>query len=277
MCRHLVGLGGMYHHLENGQSVGEEKMVAYSAFVIDVLGTWCVATAGHNFGDEIFGGPAQGRIQFNNFLLADYFGPKPVLKQPIPFHFDPEAIAYLEKRELGLDFALLPLRDFYRRSLEANGIVPILRPNWANVHKFDFEHYAVIGLPSTLSEPTTQQGDRGEQIGLLVAPTLVWIDRLTKIPDTIDCPSQEWFFGKVGIEFSMKGMSGGPIFGLRKNDQGRLEYHTLAIQSRWYEDHGIIAGCPIPRFMELLEQSLRECAQPIARGEETDQEDDVSP
>jgi hypothetical protein len=47
-------------------------------------------------------------------------------------------------------------------------------------------------------------------------------------------------------------MSGGPIFGFRRNEDGRLSYHVVALQSWWDEDKRIVFGCSVPFFAERV-------------------------
>jgi hypothetical protein len=70
----------------------------------------------------------------------------------------------------------------------------------------------------------------------------------------------EWFTAKIHPECeiqSIEGMSGGPIFGFRKNAQGQFLFHVVALQSRWDENQRIIFGCSLPYFAEWLHQEMK--------------------
>jgi hypothetical protein len=56
---------------------------------------------------------------------------------------------------------------------------------------------------------------------------------------------------------SIVGMSGGPIFGFKKGEDGLLRYWIVAVQSRWRESARIIFGCPVRTFATLVEQELQ--------------------
>jgi hypothetical protein len=46
-------------------------------------------------------------------------------------------------------------------------------------------------------------------------------------------------------------MSGGPIFGFKKTEEG-LKYWIVAIQSWWDKKRRITFGCRVPTFARLL-------------------------
>jgi len=68
-------------------------------------------------------------------------------------------------------------------------------------------------------------------------------------------PSDAWFVRQIdlGAEISdIKGMSGGPIFGFHKHDDGKLTNHVVALQSRWWDQSQIVFGCSTPYFAEAM-------------------------
>lgn len=248
MCRHLVVLCADYQYLVDGLPHGEEQSAICSGFVIEIGRRWCYTTAGHTFHDA--GGIGdlirQGRIQVTRCRLYDFFGPNPVVREPTPFDLNLDHVAYVHSPENSLDFAIVPLEDFYAQSLRANNIVPINRENWHGSDQIEFEGYGIVGAPAPA---------RGE---LGIRPTFVPIRRITELPENIVQPAEGWFTGQVNIPFDMRGMSGSPIFGFNKLPNGQIGYRTVAIQSGWYPDPQIILGCPVPRFMELVEESIRQ-------------------
>jgi hypothetical protein len=247
--------------MKNGKPFGEEKMACFSAFVLEVFGKWCLVTAGHVIQDKFLAPVEKGLIRLNKFLLADYFGPDPVVKEAIPFDYEGAGKCFLDDSSLGLDFALIALRPFYRDSLQANGVIPISRSNWANAVGLTFPLHLMVGMPEELSDSLSREGERGGQVGQAVAPLCVVVRRLDKVPKGMNTPEAEWFIGRVNVDFSVVGMSGGPIFGVRQNEQGQWTYHTVAVQSWWDRERKVIFGCPIPRFMGLVEEGLLEYAE----------------
>ncbi|MGA2030995.1 MAG: hypothetical protein ABSG68_01960 [Thermoguttaceae bacterium] len=64
----------------------------------------------------------------------------------------------------------------------------------------------------------------------------IGLDDLGEPPsDAEAAPTDAWFIGQIPAECTIrvvKGMSGGPIYGFRRNDKGRLTYHVVALQSQ---------------------------------------------
>ncbi len=59
-----------------------------------------------------------------------------------------------------------------------------------------------------------------------------------------------------GNQQSIKGMSGGPIFGFFR-EAGERKYLLVAFQSRW-DKQSTVFGCLVPSMMKCLEQKLRD-------------------
>lgn len=246
LCRHLVVLCAEYEALVDGEPHGEPHVSFVSGFVLEVDDIWCFATAGHILQDERELGDSvrRGRIRVNAWSLVDYFGPQPLVRRPTPFHFDMQATCYLHSPEESIDFALIPLRRIYAQSLEANGIVPVSRRNWTGSDQMEFSSYAMLGVP----RPPIGSSE--------ITPTMVRIDRIREIPEGIIPPAPDWLMGTVDVEFDLAGMSGGPILGLYRNPDGHTAYRVIAIQSGWFPRPQVILGCPIPRFMALVDAAL---------------------
>jgi hypothetical protein len=76
-------------------------------------------------------------------------------------------------------------------------------------------------------------------------------------------PTDASFIGRLSEGCTipdLKGMSGGPIYGFRRDGNGRLVYHVVALQSRWWDQQRTVFGCSVPLFAELVYQRLRAAA-----------------
>ena len=93
-----------------------------------------------------------------------------------------------------------------------------------------------------------------------VGLALLAVDPLTAADlGKIDDCSPNMFVGRVAPEAkidTIKGMSGGPIYGFRYDSSGRLLYHAVALQSLWRERSRIVFGCPVPVFAERTHEFL---------------------
>jgi len=61
--------------------------------------------------------------------------------------------------------------------------------------------------------------------------------------------------GQIPNDVNIKdisGMSGGPICGFRRDDEGRWRFYIVALQSRWRRDSRITFGCHLAPFAENL-------------------------
>jgi hypothetical protein len=267
---HLVSLGGSYVEIDAaGRDVGEEKFFAYSGFVMSVRGVWCLVTAGHCI--ENLEQPLRAkRILLTSCVLADYFGSAPRVAEPMPFDYEGAHALAIHDSAAGLDFALVPLRDFYRMSLEANGIRAISEENWVAQDPAACDFFALLGLPECLVPDPRGLVPHGDRVAGVVNPTLVWVHPVTLPPEDIPTATFPWFIGRVGSAAelsSIVGMSGGPIFGFKKGMDGLLRYWIVAVQSWWRPATRITFGCPVRTFAALVEKELQRHADAVTGAE----------
>ncbi len=88
-------------------------------------------------------------------------------------------------------------------------------------------------------------------------PVMIEIDRLSP-SDVENVPSDTWFVGRIPQDFikDIKGMSGGPIYGFRKAENGQWSYHIVAVQSWWRKDSRTTFGCSVPVFAEAVHAAM---------------------
>jgi hypothetical protein len=200
----------------------------------------------------------------------DFFSYEAAFHHHIPFTYEAHTALYIEEPENGLDFALLMLDDLQEKQCAANNLVPITRENWLHQHRLTFDFYRMLGIPKQCVFPGQSYGD------VSVQQVMIAVDRLTveeagAPPFGVDIPSDQWFIGRVnhGAEIKdIRGMSGGPIFGFRIDAAGRLLYHAVAVQSRWWDRTRTIFGCSIPYFAEAIHRQIEEFAEPYKEHEQ---------
>jgi hypothetical protein len=230
-----------------------------SGFVILFQGSWFFITAGHVLKEEIDANVQKARIRIVSACLADYFGPDAKVFRPTIFDYAGTERIYVDDRKLGLDLGMMYLRPYLQMNLEANGVVPISEENWLRQHEVNFEAFGILGFPSNLVESFRRTGDFGEEIVGLVRPAFVGVQRLDDMPEHMEKSELPWLVGQISPNADpnrIKGMSGGPIFGLRQSADGSLRYWVVALQS-WVKGR-IILGCPVPVFMGILERSFQD-------------------
>jgi hypothetical protein len=265
LSRHLVCLAINYIRLDpQGRDVGETKFAAYSGFVVLFHDSWLLITAGHVLEEELDDNVRDRQIRIVNSILAGYFGPNPKDFNPTYFDYEDTPKFYIDDRRFGLDLGLLYLRPYPVQHLSATGVVPVSEENWLHQHKVAFDYYGLLGFPSHLVNSSRRQGEFGDEIVGLVQPTFVWVEKLNEIPEKVEHSELPWFVGQIHPNAdlpSIRGMSGGPIFGLKITPDRRIRYWIVALQSWWDKEKRIIFGCPVPVFMGLLENGFQESTE----------------
>jgi hypothetical protein len=162
VCRHLVCLAVQYVELdEKGCPKGQEKFIAYSAFVMSMNDRWFLVTAGHAL-KELDSLLDARRIKITSCCIADYFGKDAKVHYPTPFPYDESSPRWsIDDRLLGLDLGLVYLRKLYRDGMEANGIMPVSERNWVRQHEVAFDAYYILGFPKELVDQHTKPADLG--------------------------------------------------------------------------------------------------------------------
>ncbi len=115
----------------------------------------------------------------------------------------------------------------------------------------------LLGLPEELkTETVSMQTDLGDSLVTNVTAVLLHVTRTDKPHRKLPESAFPWFIGQVKTEplgvKSIKGMSGGPIFGLKKRDDGQYLYWAVALQSWWDPETRTTYGCPLPIFGRIL-------------------------
>lgn len=255
--RHFVSLGGSYVWLdEQGKSHGKLRGFNYSGFILSVRDTWHLVTAGHVL-RELAENLNSKRIALRSCCLVDIFGPDRKTHLSTPFVFEDAAKAFIDDKAAGLDFGLICLTPYYRRLLEANGVLPFSEIDWVRQPK-EFEAFFLLGLPNEVN--TTAEFD--PQL-ILLNTVLIRVDKLETPPPEAKPTQYERFFGKLRAKdiTDIKGMSGGPIYGLGQDSAGVHRYWVVGIQSGWFQSSRIIAATPLPVVGQLIEKAMRAASE----------------
>ena len=252
--RHLISLAGFRQPIDrNDNPIGNAKGFSYSGFLLTIRGVWCLVTAGHII-KKLDKHLNDKTIHLTNSVIIDGWGLEAQHKQPFYFDYQRAPRMFVLNNEYRLDFAIIMLKTYYQRLLEANHVVPISEVNWARQHNLSYEEHFVLGLPTELMESTENEGI--EQ--LRPVPTIIPVTKLDHPPERHETPYPQ-FVGKIFDNVTLKdmdGMSGGPIIGIAKAKDGKRRYWIVAIQSRWIRSKRIVFGCPVPIFAGLVEQEV---------------------
>src|SRR5262249_54517786 len=88
-----------------------------------------------------------------------------------------------------------------------------------------------------------------------VQPVMMTVRRLDSLPADVQPTTIPWFVGQLPRQLDIpdiRGMSGGPILGFRRNKDNQWEYWVVALQSWWFPDRRIIFGCSLPEFAKRV-------------------------
>lgn len=246
-CRHLVGLCVTYRHKNSEDGGNPARFAACSGTLIMIRDAVLYLTAGHVL-KELSELRAHDQVEITNAVLVDTLGWKRISDVPIPFDLKNAQFFHMDDKEEGLDFGVIMLEPHYVRLLAKNGMVALTEQNWIHQHTVKFDGYAMLGFPEEfVSERVSSSGDG------IVSPTMFAVKRLESAPDGRPPPRYAQFVGQLdpGLSLSsVKGMSGGPIFGFRLKPEAR--YWIVALQSSWNPQKRIVYGCDLPALASLM-------------------------
>jgi len=228
-----------------------------SAFVMESRGFWFLVTAGHVL-DGVEEERKQG-IEHASFRLFDGWGAEAVDRHYVPFDY--ENAPKHRIHEEGLDYGLVLLGPNAVANMQANNVVPVSEAHYEKIWPERFDGYAIVGTPAA----TVELKRHGERSTLLRHSVVIIQVAAEPNPPAELIQPQDRFYGRIAtpedssewqaIGGDIRGMSGGPILGVRRDDKG-LHYWVVGIQSGWLESKRIIAACWFQRFAQFVGQML---------------------
>jgi hypothetical protein len=258
MSRHFVALACKYESLHADGTVFHQGTSLYSGFLMALHGHVFWVTAGHCLKEELDDRIDKGALRVTGGGFMDCFGHEATYHHMVPFTYEAHCAFYINEPENGLDFALLMIDDLQARAFAANGLVAISRKNWVHQSQLKFDFYRMLGIPADRVFPG-KTADAVQVQQAMVAVERLSAHNIGTPPPGDDIPSSTWFVGRIdpGAEIKdIKGMSGGPIYGFRRDSSGKPLYHVVALQSRWWVKSRTIFGCSIPYFAEAVHRQM---------------------
>ena len=255
--RHFVGILCEYEDAEG------PKSKVFSSFVLSVNDCWFLITAGHCVVNMKTALKHDGWKYFRVSLLDA--GSSPVSFVPQPFPRDQINNAF-DMDEKGIDFGVIPIPELVKLAMEKNGIEPLDEKAWKHRPPFEAKDFYLLGVPDEFVAPVIEAGGHS---GVDILTCLNRLKILEARPQDIREEQGLNFFAKVELDSyqsDITGMSGGPIFAIRRNSDNTLTYWLVAVQSRWVKtSRNIGAGLVYPLattmeaiLKELTENSLKE-------------------
>ncbi len=245
--RHFVTLSCLQH----SPVLAKSKLLIFSGFLVDVDDVWFYVTAGHILAD-IRRALASGST-FDVWRISDSTAGNRFNGMAIPYDFDPARWIVVSDPDRGLDYAAVAISDLYRSLLAAGGALPIGSDAWGTFVD-ESDGWALVGIPAESIDYDDETIIRAK---VVVAPL-----KAASTPSGAGAKSENQFYASFADDPTafvddIDGMSGGPIFSLRKVD-GTWKYAVIGVQSSWYKESSVLAACPFSSFGEALTDVVAE-------------------
>jgi hypothetical protein len=226
------------------------RMCSCSCFFLIINGHWVMCTAAHVM-DEIL------QLRDNGTKLTDWHINDVFTKteKDIVYPFDVTTREWLYVRDdaLGLDYCLVYVESLAAASMTSSGVRAISREGIGDAT--EAEKWVITGFPAHF---TKQEGHSIGQRHYVIGATP--IDRPANWEAEKNAAS---LFGQLdaplGEEFEaidIGGMSGGPIFGLFRQDGEKFTVKLVAVQSGWSDRSRIITACPVEPFLNAIDRLI---------------------
>lgn len=229
-------LGMSFEFCRKGES--ESRLVVCSAFVIEIGAEWVLVTAGHVY-DDILKPYQENLIKIDQVRILDGFGDRPKTNAGFPIDLESVMTAFYYDKKLGLDVGFIALNPHDRRLLEANNIRVFPASCWYGSHNDLADAYILLGLP--------QEKVVADSSNWQVATQLLQVKATSEPPAHLvkDVPRFYGVIQNLGETKSIVGMSGGPLLGFHRNEEGELRYWIVGLQNGWDSRTHTIAVCPM--------------------------------
>jgi hypothetical protein len=213
-----------------GRSRETLRRFVISGFLMSLRDHWFLATAGHviNEINELLKSDPGRTYRFG---IIDNFGPEARYDHAIPFDYINADTWATAVETSGADFGLIHIDPYYRQLIETNNPLPFMEPQWQYTRHEPFEFHALMGIPAeTISTDALQY----KQYAMAMIP----LKEITTLPPSITPRPYPTLYAEITVPLnsieSIKGMSGCPVFGFAKDENGNWRYWIVAVQSTWY-------------------------------------------
>ena len=211
ISKHFVSLAWFQEDLRPGHA-GKQMSFATSGFVMSFDDQWYFATAGH-IPSSLNANEKSGNARARSFGYVDHGGVEAKFHGSFPAGYEDAEKFYIYDEIQGLDFALIKIESFYRKTLEANSIAAIDESHWNRTDAFVAAEYVVLGCPmlhqKTRGEIRDGQSNLETHVQIVAMPVEVidFEDRSKKY-ERIACKPKDPSVTKID---HVDGFSGGPL------------------------------------------------------------------
>lgn len=242
LSRHLIAISGL------SRDVRRDKLFpfAYSGCVVASGNGWFILTAGHSIA-EYLENVESGLAEVSESRLIDGSGKDSKFPVPIPFTIENRPCDFIDNEVLGLDYAILSLRQNEIDLLSANEIEPLQLVPPPSRDAIKYSDFAIVGFPA--ERVSFRPVDDSEGF-MCLQPHFIPIESLESDKSTLF----HRFKGRIkdlGEIESIVGISGGPLFGFSQLDEN-CHYWLFGIQSRWDRQSHTVFACTLEAICNHL-------------------------
>jgi hypothetical protein len=253
LARHFVAIS-VNSRFKGDQ--GPDRFFAASGLLIQIRDILGILTAGHvvEYLDEAVN---HTDLVSLGYQLLDTFGETKLSDDGVPYDLKSSPRLHFHNDEQGLDFGVLFLHEHQARLIEKHNIVPLTYEASQN-EPSDLDVFFLLGLPAELtSERVSTSGNATVGMTMLRLKKAEAEEQTTLFPRFVGVIDS-----RTSLE-SLKGMSGGPIFGF--NTERPNKYWIVAVQSSWKKSERKVYGCPVTHIFDILNHLHNEATEELAR------------
>lgn len=250
-AKHFVVVS--YRSALPGQAQADAGYFHLSCFIIATEGVWYLVTAGHAI-DELRKNAAQGIEVFETRLQDRLAGN--AFPFGVPFHFNLDAWIVFNDDAQGFDYALYALDEITFRQLDTGGVVPIREIAWGSQPFDQYSPWLLVGVPKESYKTTSTL----HNMSITIVPLLP-----TERPPNTEDGGPNVVYGQIKTQLDqggatvedVRGMSGGPIFGLNVDDK-KIKYWVIGIQSFWFKGPRVVGFRPMFNFLQGFKAAIQQ-------------------
>jgi hypothetical protein len=249
--------------IDADKATKRERELVLSGTLVSVAGRWFILTAGHILRD------LDAVLAQRDFVHCDLYGnwkSEYTEDGKIAFNYPSCPRWYLYDKDIGYDYGLIGIGEYYHAHLVKIGMSPVSERHVIDLPP-NLRKHILVGMPSEYVVSEADRHIEGRIGAVTVANTLLPVMPVSDPPPELIKPHNR-FYGRVAAPDEVRrgalavsdvdGMSGGPIFGFGERQPGNVDYWIVGVQSGWHRPTRVIAACPLEEVFRLLRKKYND-------------------
>lgn len=229
----------------------ENKPFLLSGFLFSVQGYWFFMSAAHCF-EKVQTALDLGSV-FSQWAIVDHLGAEAKFNTTVPFDYQPEGVRLFCDEDTGDDYGIMAIRPLVGQQIMRNRVQPVDERMWKQDIPNEFDAYWMLGVPAESVVP-------GPDGGFGLTNHFIKVEPEDDPPVNLIKPGPRFYARIVDAAEapeSIEGMSGGPVFGIKRMADGSARAWVIAVQSEWCPKRRVIAACLLYPFAEWLSEEVK--------------------